>query len=153
MCAPQMIEKLLSCQARRKSKVMQVAVAHVRAVSLNSQRHEAVFAYRPTFVCFGLVQTWTLEFFPRTRGAGDDGDGTLPRVRLTFLSSPACGVAATEGMSLSRAGLVILSVPRGGGDLTGVRTVFMVAILALIVTVLLAVTEICGRMSRMLRYC
>ena len=76
--APEVIEKLLSCETRGKSKAMQVAVANVRAVSLNRQRHETVFADGPALVRLGLVQVRTLQLFSGTGGAGDDSDGALP---------------------------------------------------------------------------
>lgn len=126
---------------------MQVVVAHVRAVRLNSQRQEAVLAYRPaTFVRLGLVRA--LQVFSRARGAGDDGDGTLPRVCLALLRSgaavahPTARVIAAEGMALRWAGLVVLPVPCGGGDLAGVWPIFVVSIFALVIAVLVAVTEI-----------
>lgn len=75
---PEVIEKLLSCETRGKSKVMQVAVANVRAVSLDRQRHETVFAYRPALVRFGRVHARALQVFSGTGGAGDDSDGALP---------------------------------------------------------------------------
>lgn len=77
MRAPEVIEKLLSRETRGKSKVMQVAVANVRAVSLNRQRHETVLAYRPALVRLGLVQARALQVFSGAGGAGDDGDGAL----------------------------------------------------------------------------
>lgn len=98
---------------------MQVTVGCVRAVSLNSQRHETVFAYRPALVRFGLVQARALEVFSRAGGAGDDGDGALSRVCLTFLSPgsavarPAGRFSVTKGMSLSWAPIVILPILRG----------------------------------------
>lgn len=128
---------------------MQVAVAYVRTVSLNSQRHETVFGDRPALVRFGLVQTRALQVFSGAGGAGDDGDGALSRVRLTLLSPrtavavPAASVTVTKGVPLSRARLVILPVLRGRGDLAGVRAVFRVSVFALVVAVLVAVAEIC----------
>lgn len=135
---------------------MQVAVAHVRTLSLYSQRHETVFAYRPALVRFGLVQARALQVFSRAGGAGDDGDGALSRVCLTFLSPgaavavPAGSVTVVKGVPLSWARLVILPVLRGRGNLAGVRAVFDVSVFALVVAVLVAVAEICqsGR-SRM----
>lgn len=128
---------------------MQVVVAHVHVVSLHGQRQEAVLAYRPaTFVRLGLVQVRALHVVSGARGAGDDGDGALPRVRLAFLSPraavahPPGRVIGAEGVALNGARLVVLPVPRGGGDLAGVRTVLVVSIFALVVAVLVAVAEI-----------
>lgn len=147
MRAPEVIEKLLSCQARWKSEIMQVAVAYVRALSLNSQRHETVFADRPALVRFGLLQTRALQVFSRAGGAGDDGDGALPGVRLAFLSpgAPAARVSGTKRVPLRRARFVILPVLSGRGDLAGVRAIFDVSIFALVVAVLVAVAEICQK--------
>lgn len=150
--APQVIEELLSRQARGKSKIMQMTVAHVAAVRLNAQRHEAVLGYRPALVRFGrrVLQTRALQVFRGARGAGDDGDGTLPRVGLAFLSlvaaladSAARVTTAAEGMRLHRAGFVVLPVLCGRGDLAGVRTVFGESVFALVVAVLVAIAEIC----------
>lgn len=133
---------------------MQVAVAYVRAVSLNSQRHETLFAYWPALVRFGLVQARALEVFSRARGTGDDGDRALSRVCLTFLSPwaavavPAGSVTVAKGVPLSWARLVILPVLRSRGNLAGVRAIFYVPIFALIVAVLVAVAEICQSSRR-----
>lgn len=147
--APEVIEKLLSREARRKSKVMQVAVAYVRALRLDRQRHEAVLAERPALVRLGRVQAGALEVLSGAGGAGDDGDGALPRVGLAFLSpgaalaAPAGRVAVPEGVALGRARLVLLAVLRRRGDLAGVRPVLGVSVLALVVAVLVAVAEVC----------
>lgn len=143
MCAAQVIEKLLSRQARGKSEIVQVAVRalQVRTVRLHSQRHEAVLVDGPALaVRFGqqllLLQARALELFPGAGGAGDDGDGALSGVRLAFLSPAGPG---SESLSGTR--VLLLAVLSGGGDLAGVRHVLDV--FALVVAVLVAVAEIC----------
>lgn len=146
--APEVIEKLLSRQARWKSEIMQGAVAHVRAVSLYSQRHETVFAQRPALVRFGRVQARALHVLRRPGGAGDNGDGAVSRVCVALFSPgpavavPAGDVTAGERVALGRARLVLLAVLRGGGDLVGVRAILEVSVFALVVAVLVAVAII-----------
>lgn len=126
---------------------MQVPVAYVRSVCLNSQRHEAVLQ-RPALVCFDLVLVGAFKLLRRARGAGDDCDGALSRVRLAFLSPGAAiprfsaGITVVEEAALGGTRLVFPAVLRGRGNLTGVGTVFEVSIFALVVAVLVAVTEI-----------
>lgn len=149
MRAPEVIKKLLSRETRGKSKVMQVAVADVRAVSLNRQRHETVFADRPALVRLGLVQAGALQLFSGPGGAGDDSDGALPGIRPAFFSPgtavavPAASVTVWERVALSWARLVLLPVLRRRGNLARVRAVFEVSIFAFIIAVLIAVTIIC----------
>lgn len=144
MRAPEVIEKLLSGQARRKSEVVQVAVAHVRAVSLNGQRHEGIFARRrPALVRLGRVQAGALHVLAGPGGAGDDGDWAVPRVREASLSpGPAGDVTSGEGVRFGRAGLVLFAILRGGGDLVGVRSVLQMSVFAVVVAVLVAVAVI-----------
>lgn len=123
-------------------------MAHVRAVSLNGQRHEGIFARRrPAVVRLGRVrvQARALHVLGGAGGAGDDGNWAVTRVREASLSpGPAGDVTSGEGVRFGRAGLVLLTVLCRGGDLVGVRSVFQVSVFALVVAVLVAVAVICS---------
>lgn len=74
MGASKVIEKLLAGQTGRKSEIVQVALAQMRAgVCLNSQwGRVTLLANGAALVRFGLLSSGAFELFPRARGAGNE---------------------------------------------------------------------------------
>lgn len=153
MGASQVIEKLMPGQTCRKSEIVQVALAQMRAgVCLNCQRcGVTLLAYGAALVHFRLLSSGTFQLFPRARGAGNERYGALSRIGTAFLS-PALSqprVAFSKRAEFVQSTLAFLRVfSGGGGDLARVWSFLVVCVPFVIVTVFVAVAEIWSKTDK-----